>query len=365
MKFDIVIVGCGMVGGILALGLENLGLKIAVVEQTTLLNLAKSIDHRAVAISFGNFQYIKNLFGDDPRFLGAEIKKIVAEDGVLGEKVTFCAHDISPDNPFGVNVLNQTFKPILYEKLEKSSITFFENADFHALGLESKLTIAADGRNSEFKNNVDAKVFHVNYNQTAYVATLQLKTQIDTAYERFFKTGPIALLPLPGHQASLIWSLENDLSDFDEALLKDFILIHLENILQEDFDILYQAKFPLSANFLLPPYGDRLLLIGDAAHAMHPVAGQGFNLGIRNVRSLVDITQKYLNLGLEIGSNSFLKEYWRETRPHVLGLMSSTHGLIRLFDLESKLMTPFKKIGMRMIEKSDIFKKIAARFASS
>ena len=364
LRFDIAIVGCGLIGGILALALNKLGLKIAVIEKKSLVDLSSGKDYRASALSFGNFRYIQEIVENDARFSGSPIKKILAEDGILGPKINFSADDLSPGSYFGINVPNEILKTVVYEHLYKTQISFFQNTTLEEINLESKLTIAADGRNSKFINQLSSEKFNIDYDQTAYVATLQLRKPIDIAYERFFKTGPIALLPLPLNQASLIWSLENHLIVSMKENLKEFIQIHLEGVLENDFDILYQGYFPLKACFVLPPYSHRLLLMGDAAHSMHPVAGQGLNLGVRNIKELVQLTQRYLSSGLDIGSENFLQEYWGNTKGNVFALMSSTHGLIRLFDFESKMVSSFKRLGMRIFEKSETLKKTAAYFAS-
>ena len=363
-KFDIVIAGCGIIGGILALALNKQDLKVAVVEKKNLADLNAGQDYRATALSFGNFLYLQEILEQDPRFLGAQIRKILAEDGILGPKVNFCADEFASGAYFGVNVPNQILKTVIYDHLFKSKISFFENTSFEKANIEAKLIIAADGRNSGFAHQIPSQKFNIDYHQTAYVATLALEKPIDTAYERFFKTGPIALLPLPSNQASLIWSLENHLIEPMKENLKEFVHIHLEGIVEDDFEILSQGYFPLQASFILPPYIKGLLLMGDAAHGMHPVAGQGLNLGVRNIRELTQLTQKYVSLGLDIGSESLLQEYWKNTKGHVLGLMGATHGLIRIFDFESKMISSFKKLGMRIFEKSQSIKKTAAYFAS-
>lgn len=368
-----------MVGGVLLLALEKLNLKIAVIEQKSFIDLKSGKDYRATALSSGNFDFLMKLFDQDARFLGANISNIITEDGILGPKVTFSADNLSVKT-FGVNVPNQILKTIVYEKLSHlSNYTFFENVNIREMKentvffdsgeeLTAKLIIAADGRNSIFRKYVSSRLMNIDYQQTAYVATLQLSKQLNASYERFFKTGPIALLPLPGNRASLIWSLEKEFAEmgkgFDREALKNYIQIHLEGIVEEDFDIVYEAWFPLSAHFFIPPYDKRLLLMGDAAHAMHPVAGQGFNLSVRNTRCLIEIIEEYQRLGLDMGSGTFLSQYWQSTKTNVFGLLASTHFLIRIFGLESKLIEILKKTGMRLVENSSFIKKKAILFAS-
>lgn len=357
-QFDVMIVGGGLVGSFLSVVLSCLGLKIALVEKKLIDEILSFKDERAIALSFDNFEYIQNLLGPKNKIEGERILKIITQEGVHGPCVNFEKENVF----FGVNVFNQSLKTQIYKKLLSDGlVSVFQSDD----GLVSKLTIAADGRNSGFVSRVNQKHVHIDYKQTAFAATLGLKKSLfGVAYERFLKTGPIALLPLPDNKASLIWSLEEVLKDEVAGdSLMSFLKIHLEGIVG-DFEIINQAWFPLSAQLTFPPYIQGLLLMGDAAHAMHPVAGQGFNLAVRNIKALEGVVQKYLSLGLDIGSILMLEDYWKKARPNVVNTMTLTHSLIRIFDLESKSFGFFRKMGMRIFEKSNHLKKIASRFSS-
>ena len=118
-KYDIAIIGCGMVGSLLALSLKELNLKIAIIDSKTPEELRNTQDLRATAFSHGNFNYIENLL-EDLELKGAVIPEIIVEDGVLGPKITFSAQEISRNHYFGVNIPNQNFKAVVYEKLLSS-----------------------------------------------------------------------------------------------------------------------------------------------------------------------------------------------------------------------------------------------------
>ncbi len=357
-QFDIMVVGGGLVGSLLAVVLSGLGLKIGLVEKKPIHEILSFKDDRAIALSFDNFKYIQNFLGSENQIEGERILKIITQEGVHGPCVNFEKENVF----FGMNVFNQSLKTQIYKKLlPDSGVKVFNEQG----AISSKLILAADGRNSDFSSKVNQKHINIDYKQTAFAATLKLKNGLcGVAYERFLKTGPIALLPLPDNKASLIWSLEENLrNEITNDSLMSFLRIHLEGITQ-DFEIINQAWFPLSAQITFPPYCQGLLLMGDAAHAMHPVAGQGFNLAVRNIKVLEEVIKKYLSLGLDIGSVLMLEDYWKKSRPNVVNTMTLTHGLIRLFDLESKSFGFFRKMGMRIFEKSDNFKKMSSGFSS-
>ena len=362
----ILVVGCGPVGALLAIFLDKIGFQVTIHDLKNKQEILSLKDHRATALSKGNLDFLKQTFGGNPLLEGALIKRILTQDGILGPQIKFesCKKSI---NSFGENIENSCLKAVIYDYLFSKTQVQFETTlpnteDF-------ALTIAADGKNSVFKPFATGKIFEHDYGHDACVSTLKMNAPLDVAYERFFKTGPIAVLPLKNNQASLIWSLENKfariLKEKSASEFLEILNIHLEGILEKKtYEITTKTWFPLKANFILPPYGKQLLFMGDSANSMHPVAGQGLNLSIRNIRIFVELAKKHMDLGLDIGSQTFLETYWKEARLQVLPLLAATHSLVKIFDFESKSLNIVKKIGLNLLEKSPTFKAIATRFAS-
>ncbi|MDC0625632.1 FAD-dependent monooxygenase, partial [Alphaproteobacteria bacterium] len=235
--------------------------------------------------------------------------------------------------------------------------------------INAKIIIAADGKNSQIKKIVGNKVFKKNYNESALVLNIAHEKKLNnTAYEIFYKTGPLAILPMKSpkgiFQSTIIWSNDDKflkkLISLDNIFIKSFIEEKIEKIVGKITKINSSQIFPLSAHINDSFINKRLIYIGDSAHSIHPIAGQGWNLGVNDVKNLYEIGK---DKKTEIGSDLFCQIYNN----------NSYHKAFQLFQITDKLNSHFvnsdsvyrflSKIGFRFIEKNQSLKNKITKYA--
>jgi 2-octaprenyl-6-methoxyphenol hydroxylase len=234
--------------------------------------------------------------------------------------------------------------------------------------LEARLIVGADGRNSLCRRAADIGVTRFPYEQTGIVATIaHEKPHRGLAVERFFPSGPLAILPMKGERSSIVWAAANDLAETlidlnDEAFLGE---------LEERFDprlgeiALAGPRFhyPLSMAQAKRYADQRLALIGDAARAIHPIAGQGWNLALRDVAALAELAVDALRLGLDPGALSVLQRYERWRRFDSLALIAITDGLNRLFANDVLPLKLAREWGLGLVNRAPPLKRFFMRHA--
>ena len=234
--------------------------------------------------------------------------------------------------------------------------------------------MAADGKNSTVRQILGTNIFKKNYNEKALVINfLHEKSHNNIAYEFFLKTGPFAVLPMQKlinkHQSALIWSNKPEVVDvinsakLDSKFIKEILNEKLYTYLGSVIKINSIQSFPLSAHINERFYDNKTIYLGDAAHSIHPIAGQGWNLGIRDVKSLIELLSNYKKTKHEIGSKSFCKKYHNVCY----------YDAYRLFEITDKLDWVFKKnkinykiiknIGFKIINNNRILKEKIVEFA--
>ena len=181
------------------------------------------------------------------------------------------------------------------------------------------MIIAADGKNSTVRKILGTKIYKRNYNEKALVTNFFFDKPIIILHMNFLKTGPLAILPMQTenkkHQSALIWSNKKDAVDFlSSSNLKDkYILEILSEKTYKQLgnvtNINSMQSFPLSAHVNEKFYEDKVVYVGDAAHSIHPIAGQGWNLGLRDVKSIANLLKISKRKGTEIGTKIFCRKY--------------------------------------------------------
>ena len=247
---------------------------------------------------------------------------------------------------------------------EKNNRAFSNNTIINA-----KVIIAADGKNSQIKKIVGNKTFKKNYKESALVLNFVHEKKLDnTAYEIFYKTGPLAILPMKSSKrfskSTLIWSNDDKflkkLISLENTFIKNFIEEKIGNIVGKITKINTSQVFPLSAHINDSFINKRLIYIGDAAHSIHPIAGQGWNLGVNDVKNLYEISKKRKT---DIGGDLFCQIYNSE----------SYHKAFQLFQITDKLNSHFmnsgnayrflSNIGFDFIEKTPLLKNKITEYA--
>jgi 2-octaprenyl-6-methoxyphenol hydroxylase len=225
------------------------------------------------------------------------------------------------------------------------------------------LIIAADGKKSKTREEAGIKVQQAGYNQTAIVCTIEhLLPHEGLALERFLPGGPFAALPMKGNRSAIVWSdadenVRHMLSLSPEAFDKE-IASRLGDYLGEIRTVGKKFSYPLFLVLAEKYIDKRFALTGDAAHGIHPIAGQGVNVGFRDVAVLAELIEDALKLGLDIGSDSLLQHYQQWRRFDVVSMGAITDGITRLFSNDRKTLQTGRRLGLDIVNKISPLKKL-------
>lgn len=382
-RYDVAIVGGGFAGSSLALRLAQVGLKTALIEKGTLsAQLEPEFDGRVSAIALGSKRILDALgVWQDI----AEHAQPISDIRVSDDNTPFYLHydaeeiDAQTDGqPFGYIVENRHTRHALFKAVQQhANIDCAENTLVKDITLSvantaltmqtgetthASLIIGADGKFSAVRDMVGIKHIKAQYNQTAIVCTIaHEKPHEGLAQERFLPAGPFAVLPMTGNRSSLVWVEPNDRAPI-------YLELDDENFAQEITEriggylgkITVEGKrfsYPLSLGHAQSYTSERLALVGDAAHAIHPIAGQGVNLGFRDVATLSELIEKQHALGLDIGAPSMLAHYQRWRRFDNTTMLAVTDGLNRLFSNDIALIKLARGLGLWAVGKTPKLKQ--------
>jgi 2-octaprenyl-6-methoxyphenol hydroxylase len=386
--YDVLIVGGGPVGASLACALRVSALRIGVIETAHADSLPPSYDDRTLALAYGSKRIFESM----------EVWDEIAPDATPIE----CIH-ISDRGHFGVTRLsaleaclpalgyvvpNRVLGAALLKKLrgtkqidwlcpaeiqnirfssESASVTVRHNASDRTL--TTRLVIGADGAHSGVRQVSGIETARTEYRQTAVVTNVTAsQPHRNTAYERFTDTGPLALLPLPNNVCAVVWSAREEevktmLHWNDGEFLRQ---------LQERFGdrlgtftrLGKRVTFPLALTRVSEHVRERLALIGNAAHTVHPVAGQGFNLGLRDVAALAEILMDAARAGGDIGDLRVLRRYadWRQRDNQVTSTL--TDCLVRIFSNNILPLTIVRNAGLIAVDLMPRTKRSLIRITS-
>ena len=387
MGFDLLIVGGGLVGSSLALKLADSGLKIGVIEaQNEAERTSSPASLRALALSRSTVQNLQTMNVWEPiRKEATPIKHIhVSDKGHFG-KTRIHAKDKGVE-ALGYVVVAKVLEKAIDLELRHQSITLISPARVIALkagpdricvtlkhGEENitasaRLLIGADGANSTIRSLLKIGQKTREYGQTAIIT--EVRTQKDhgfTAYERFTTTGPLAFLPLDRRTCSVVWTQTHENAD---ALLKQGKLA-VEAALQLAFgywlgEIELLSKpvgFPLKLIRADRMLDERVLLIGNAMHQIHPVAGQGFNLGLRDAELLADRIKTQIAFDGDIGDPEFLKHYVSARKEDLDKVITFTDGLVRIFSNDLLPISVVRNLALVVLDRFPAAKRLLARHA--
>ncbi len=385
--FDLAIIGGGMTGLALACAAAGAGLRVVLVERQPLAaTVAPPFDGRVTAIAPGSRRLLEAI-GVWPELAG-EAQPIL--DIRVGERhsplTVHYDHRTVGDQPLGHIVENRLIRGALLqrtERLKASALTVAAPAQILGLkrgiaGAELRLAsgpvvraavvAVAEGRSSPTRAAAGIEVLRWQYGQTGIVATIAHEREhLGLAVERFFPDGPLAFLPMTGRRCSIVWAAEDRLAG-ELTLLDDAdFLAELSERAGDRLGTLTLAgprwHYPL-AMVQAQRYTDhRLALVGDAARAIHPIAGQGWNLALRDVAALAELVIDAKRLGLDPGSASVLARYERWRRFDALALIAITDGLNRLFGNDLWPVRLARELGLGLVERTPPLKQFFMRHA--
>jgi 2-octaprenyl-6-methoxyphenol hydroxylase len=235
--------------------------------------------------------------------------------------------------------------------------------------LEARLCVGADGFQSAVRGLAGIRTVDWDYRQDAIVATLATEFPHEgTAIQHFLPGGPFALLPLPGNRVSLVWSDDRRKVASLMAMDNEAFTTALNDRAGPELGWLTlespRASFPLGLMLARQFVGDRIALIGDAAHRVHPLAGQGLNLGLKDVAALAEIIVDTVRLGIDPGMQTELERYERWRRADTVQLAMLTDGLNRLFRPDIAPLRLIRSLGLGLVNRSVAAKQLLTREAA-
>lgn len=403
MKTGVTIIGAGLVGMTTACALAKLGINVVVIDSADLNEVRKKeSDGRTCAIAAGSANFFKEI--DLWNFLKNNAGKILDIRVTDGNSPLFLHYDhkLVGDQPMGYIIENYHSREALFNKAEEfnkesnskgtiaiyapekyNEIEFRENECIVKLEsgkkITSRLLIAADGKNSNIRKIAGIETNNWDYDQLGIVCTIKHSNHHQNiAQERFLPEGPFAVLPMHGgHHSSLVWTEKTNLAKIYLSMNEDEIIEQIRMRTGEYLgDISLASKvysYPLSLCKAKQYVAKNLILIGDAAHAMHPLAGQGFNVGIRDAEELFKILKntniefyKDKNLvqpQLDDALEDCLLQYEKARMADSISLLAITDILNKLF---SNNILPFRaarRLGLAFVNKTPPLKKFFMRHA--
>ncbi|MBW7852403.1 MAG: UbiH/UbiF/VisC/COQ6 family ubiquinone biosynthesis hydroxylase [Rhodospirillales bacterium] len=382
---DVLIVGGGLVGGALACALGQAGLRVAVVDHEDPARLVRpEYDGRASAVALT----ARNALAAVGVWTGVapHAQPILDIRVTEGDSPLFLQYgaEVRDDRPFGWMAENRVLRRALLARMAAlPSVTLYAPARLAELSrdtdrahawlddgrtLAAALVVAADGRNSAVRRQAGIGVVDWDYGQHGIVCTVgHERPHRGIAHERFLPAGPFAILPLPGNRSSIVWAERADLAPAilaqdDEGFLAELRLRFGDFLGDLALDG-PRFSHPLGLRLALRYVDRRLALVGDAAHGLHPIAGQGMNMGIRDVAALAELVVERHRLGLDIGDPAVLARYQAWRRFDNLLMAAMTDGINRLFSNRIPPLRLVRDLGLAAVHRMPPLKRLFARHA--
>ena len=383
-SFDVVIAGAGMVGSTLALACAHAGLRSALIDPLAYDALvAPDFDGRASAIAFASLRQWQVLGAAQSMVAEASpIRSILVTDGRSAGAaggppaplwLKFDSDEIAQrgeDEPLGWMIENRHIRAALAQAVLDAPIELIAPAAVAAVEtgpggasvrladgriVRAPLIVGADGRGSVVRKAAGVDVVGWTYPQTGVVATVAMaEPHGDVAHEYFLPGGPFAILPLTGNRASLVWTeparraaaLMSAAPEAFETHLRRRFGEFLGEVRVEGSRFSYPLSLQLASKMIAP----RVALVGDAAHAVHPIAGQGLNLGLKDAAALAEVLAHAARLGEDLGSVAVLERYARWRRFDNVMLAAATDLFNRLFSNNFPPLRAARGLGLAAVD---------------
>ena len=386
IQSNINIVGGGLIGAAAAYSLSKLGKKIVILEQKSKFNRKKILDKRTTAISEGTKKFLEeiNIWKNINKH-AEPIKKIQIIDRNQSNKIFF--DNERRKSNLGYIVKNEFILDSLYKKLEKQkNIKIFNNiaikdifydsnriiSKHNNFCINSNVLLASDGKNSSVRKIFKTPIYNKDYTRKAVVINFyHSKNHDNTAYEFFLKNGPLAILPMQKNknyfQSSIVWTNTNEFINslllLDDGKIINILNDKIKGSLGTIKKIISKQIFPLKAHLNSKFFEKRIVYLGDSAHSFHPIAGQGWNLGMQDVESFYNLVKKYNSLGLEIGDEIFCKEYHKNNFFKAYRLYQITDKVDRIFKFDNVGFNYLRFSAINFLERGKKIKNRISDFA--
>jgi len=383
MEFDVVIVGGGLAGTSLATALSATGLRLAVVERATPAAPSEKWDSRIYSLTPASIAFLDEI-GAWQRIEAGRVTSI-EEMRVHGDgghsRLDFSAYQ-SGLLRLAATVESNRLQQSLWQNLEgRYNVTLLCPAaptrmrcSEHSVEIEleggrmltAKLAVGSDGAASWVRRAAAIESYGRSYGQLGVVANFACALEHrNIAYQWFRRDGVLAYLPLPGRRVSIVWSTPETHARELLALPSGLLERRVAEAGRESLGALEllapPAAFPLSSLFARSMVHERIALVGDAAHVVHPLAGQGVNLGLGDAHWLADL----LRDARDPGERLLLRRYERARAGDILALRCVTEGLFRLFHSERRVATQLRNLGLNLVNSNGVLKTLLARRAAA
>ena len=372
-RADVIIFGGGLVGLALASALDSSGLSVIIVDPADPAPRSESaFDGRTSAVSSSSMRMLATIgVAGHLAEPGCPIWRIAVADGLAPGALHFDPED---QEPLGFMHENRRLRTALQARAEagkniwllwKSRVAHVDRGSTGVVvsledgrKLQAPLLVAADGRNSRTREAAGINVARWKYDHQAIVSVLgHEKPHEHVAYEIFYPTGPFALLPMNDdkatHRSAIVWSVpEEDAAGWLSLSDEDFAAeaeAAMGGFLGKIAMLAPRSSFPLGFHHAAQMTAERLALIGDAAHAIHPIAGQGLNLGFRDVAALAEVLVEGARLGLDLGDKQLLDRYQRWRSLDALSVAFATDTLTRIYGVPGRTASAMRRFGMGLV----------------
>ncbi|MBY0582771.1 MAG: UbiH/UbiF/VisC/COQ6 family ubiquinone biosynthesis hydroxylase [Sphingomonas sp.] len=373
---DVIILGGGLVGATLALALDAHGLTTIVIDPADpAVVLAAGFDGRASAVASASHRMLDAIgVGADLAGKGCAIGSIRVSDGLDPGALDFAPAE--SDGALGVMYENRLLRQVLQKRAGSASgidlrmKTRAASVDRGDAGVTVTLTngdvmtapllIAAEGRKSPMREAAGIRIATWQYHHNAIITAFHHERPHDsTAFEIFYPAGPFAILPLlpvdGANRSALVWTVsEKDAAGMLKLSDRGFLAEaekKMGGFLGALSNLSPRSTYPLGFHHAARITAERLALVGDAGHGIHPIAGQGLNLGFRDVATLTEVLVEAKRLGLDLGDPQVLQRYERWRGVDTLMVAVATDGLNRLFGIPGKTASAVRRFGLGAVQK--------------
>ncbi len=375
---DVIIIGGGMIGLAQALTLAAYGITSHVIDRADpAVMLAAGFDGRTSAISSSSMKMFEAIgLADRLAGKGCPIAQIWVSDGLKPGALDFVPNE--EDGYLGQMFENRLLRRILHTaasesphvqlhmpngiaskaRSESGVIVTLDNGTV----LPAQLLIVAEGRASQTRDEAGLKIAHWQYDHAAMVGAIyHEKPHNQIAYEIFYSTGPFAILPMLDeangrHRSAIVWSQTRGDAPAYMKLSERAFAAELEKAMGGMLGKVEMAaplsSYPLGFHHCTAITAQRLVLVGDSAHGIHPIAGQGLNLGLRDVATLAEVLTDGMRLGLDFGDAQLLERYSRWRSVDTLMVAMATDSLNRLFSIPGKTASAVRRLGLGLVQRT-------------
>ena len=386
MNHEVAVVGGGMVGATLACALAKAGIRVAVVEASTPLPpMGEGYELRVSAVTRASEAILRaiDVWNELPLERCGVFREMHVWDSTGSGAIHFDSADVGAET-LGYIVENGAIQRGLDARMASlDTLNLYRPASIEGLEFEpkrvalrmtetrlsSRLVVGADGSHSRIRELAGISSDTGDYRQRAVVATV--RTQLahgETAWQRFLPDGPLAFLPLPGEHCSIVWSTTPEHAEELLAMPAEAFNAVLEEAFESRLGAVRlvgeRGAFPLVHQHARQYVAERVALVGDAAHTVHPLAGQGANLGLQDAAALAEVLQRVLAKGRDPGRRSNLRAYERWRKGRNLLMEQTLSGFQWLFGSRLEPVRRARNLGLSFADQLPLLKRAFMRYAS-